>query len=219
MLIVFTFVEVLQWFIGFEEAYKYFWYNERWFSGIFMCECVCLAWKDLSLFILEALIVNLFFFFLISNENFIKKRKTANPSTLRMYYGGTNQWPRLQRSSKAKREEQEKWQKTTLQSRRVCRKKKKKKNLISNIKCSHPSKLLAFLSRQIHHNKQWGTILHNSMFLCCPNIPYQDSNNSITLWGITQWTPNKQNTNNHISQAMGQWRRRWSTDSPQFLHI
>ena len=32
-----------------------------------------------------------FFFFLISNENFIKKQKTANPSTLGMYYGGINQ--------------------------------------------------------------------------------------------------------------------------------
>ena len=28
------------------------------------------------------------FFFLISNENFIKKLKTANPSTLGMYYWG-----------------------------------------------------------------------------------------------------------------------------------
>ena len=35
-----------------------------------------------------------------------------------------------------------------------CVGKKKKKNLISNIKCSHPSKFLTFLSRQIHHNKQ-----------------------------------------------------------------
>ena len=33
----------------------------------------------------------LIFFFLINNENFIKKRKTANPSTLGMYYGGINQ--------------------------------------------------------------------------------------------------------------------------------
>ena len=30
----------------------------------------------------------------------------------------------------------------------------KKKDLISNIERSHPSKLLAFLSCQIHHNKQ-----------------------------------------------------------------
>ena len=48
-----------------------------------------------------------FFFFLISNENFIKKRKTTTPSTLGMYYGGINQYPRLQRSSKTGREEQE----------------------------------------------------------------------------------------------------------------
>ena len=30
-------------------------------------------------------------FFLLSNENIIKKRKTANSSTLGMYYGGINQ--------------------------------------------------------------------------------------------------------------------------------
>ena len=52
-------------------------------------------------------LVNYCFFF-ISNENFIKKQKTANPSTLGMYYGGLNQKPRLQRSSKTGREEQEK---------------------------------------------------------------------------------------------------------------
>ena len=34
--------------------------------------------------------------------------KKANPSTFRMYYGGTNQEPKLQRSSKTRREEQEK---------------------------------------------------------------------------------------------------------------
>ena len=116
-----------------------------------------------------------------------------------MYHGGTNQEPKLQRSSKTVREEQERWQKTTLQSRNV----QKKKDLISSLEHSHPSKLLVFFSRQIHHIKQWGTSLQKSMLRCCPNLPYQDSNNSITLWGITQWIPNKQNTNDHNSQAMG----------------
>ena len=97
-----------------------------------------------------------------------------------MYHGGTNQEPKLQRSSKTVREEQERWQKTTLQSRRVC----KKQDLISSVERSHPSKLSAFLSRQIHHIKQWDTSLQKSMLRCCPNLPCQDSNNSITLWGI-----------------------------------
>ena len=48
------------------------------------------------------------YIFLISNENFIKKQKTANPSILGMYYGGINQKLRLQRLSKTGREEQEK---------------------------------------------------------------------------------------------------------------
>ena len=47
-----------------------------------------------------------------------------------MYYEGTNQKPKLQRSSKTGRE---KWDKATLQSRRVC----KKKDLISSLERSH----------------------------------------------------------------------------------
>ena len=87
-----------------------------------------------------------------------------------MYYEGTNQEPKLQRSSKTVREEQERWQKTTLQSRWEC----KKKDLTSSVECSHLSKLLAFLSHQIHHIKQWCTSLQKCMLRCRPNIPCQD---------------------------------------------
>ena len=118
-----------------------------------------------------------------------------------MYYGGTKQETKEQRSRKIGKE-QEKWEKTTLQSKRVC----KKKDLISSKERSQPSKFLAFISRQMHQIKQWGTNL-------------QTSNNSRTIWGITHWIPNKQKTKDHNSEAMEQWSRRWSTDSPHLSHI
>ena len=132
-----------------------------------------------------------------------------------MYYGGTNQETKVQQSRKIGNEEQEKWEKTTLHSNRVC----KKEDLISNKERSRPSKLLAFLSCQIHQIKQWGANLQTSIWRCCSNFPCQASNNSRTVWGITHWIPNKQKTKDHNSQAMEQWSRRWSTDSPQLLHI
>ena len=86
---------------------------------------------------------------LIGNEKILLiKKKVANRSTLGMYYVGKNQEPKLQCSNKAGREEQEKYDKTTLQTRRVC----KKKDLISSKDLSHPSKHLAFPSLQIQHN-------------------------------------------------------------------
>ena len=102
-----------------------------------------------------------FFFFDRQRKNFIKK-KIANPSTLGMYYGGKNQEPKLQWSSKTGREKQEKCDRATLQARRVC----KKKDLISSKDRSHPSKHLAFVSLQIHHIKQCGTSLQKSILQC-----------------------------------------------------
>ena len=132
-----------------------------------------------------------------------------------MYYGGTNQETKEQRSRKKENEEQEKWEKTILHSKGVC----KKKDLIPSKEHSQPSKLLAFLSRQMHQIKQWGPNLQTSMWRCCANFLCQASNNSRTVWGITHCIPNKQKTKDHNSQAMEQWSRRWSTDSPQLLHI
>ena len=132
-----------------------------------------------------------------------------------MYYGGTNKETKVQQSRKIEKEEQEKWEKTTLHSKRVC----KKKYLISSKERYQPSKLLAFFSCQMHQIKQWDTNFQTSMWRCHANFPYQVSNNSRTVWGIIHWIPNKQKTKDHNSQAMEQWSRRWSTDSPQLLHI
>ena len=76
-----------------------------------------------------------------------------------MYYGGTNQETKEQQSRKIEKEEQEKWEKTTLHSKGVY----KKKDLIFSKERLQPSKLLAFLSRQMHQIKQWGTNFQTSM--------------------------------------------------------
>ena len=107
-----------------------------------------------------------------------------------MYYGGTNKETKEQRSRNKEKEEQEKWEKTTLHSKREC----KKKDLISSKERSQPSKLLAFLSSQMHQIKQWGTSLQTSIWRCHTNFPCQASNNLRTIWGITHWIPNKQKT-------------------------
>ena len=140
-----------------------------------------------------------FFLFFIGNEKKFIKKKLACPSSLEMYCGGKNQEPKLQWSSKARREKQEKCDKATLQIRRVC----KNKDLISNKDHPHPSKHPVFLSLQIHHIKQCGTSLQKTVLRCHPNLPCQDSNSWITSCGITQWSPNKQNTKDHSSKIYG----------------
>ena len=128
-----------------------------------------------------------FFFFLINNVKILLiKKKIAEP------HWGCTMGAQIR---KQKNNDQEKWEKTTLHSKRVC----KKKDLISSKKRSQPSKLLAFLSRQMHQIKQWGTNLQTSIWQCCANFPCQASNNSRIVWGITHWIPNKQKTKDHNS--------------------
>ena len=61
-----------------------------------------------------------------------------------MYCGDKDQEPKLQQSSKAGREKQEKCDRATLHTKRV----RKKKDLISSKDCLQPSKHLAFISLQ-----------------------------------------------------------------------
>ena len=94
---------------------------------------------------------------------------------------------------------------------------------ISNFKSSsyrsQSSKVLAFLFLQIHPPQ---TMWHGP-----PNLPMLMST-QLTLptsqeinhhWGITQFIPNKLKITTHISLATGQWRKKWSMDSPSALHI
>ena len=59
----------------------------------------------------------------------------------------------------------------------------------------------------------------NSSIPMPPKLSLPTSHNSTTVFGITQWMPNKVNTIDHKSKARGQWLRRWSIDSPFLLHI
>lgn len=92
-------------------------------------------------------------------------------------------------------------------------------HLISNSFHSFPSKHLAFLSHQIHQNKQLGIALQSSTFLDLPRPRRQQANNSITPWGITHWTPNRLKKKFHNSLASGQCRSKWAMDSPLLFHI
>ena len=85
--------------------------------------------------------------------------------------------------------------------------------------CSQSSKVLAFLSLQIHHTIQWGIAFQISICQWRPSLHCQQSNKSTTRFGITQCMPNKVKTVSHISLATVQWRNRWSMDSPSTLHI
>ena len=111
--------------------------------------------------------------------------------------------------------EKENWPKASIHSYKNL----KNNNFISGMVLSHPSKLQAFLSRQRHHIKQWGTALQISIFRCRPNCPCQQVNNSRMLFSITHRTPNKSKTIVHDSQATEQWRSKWSRVSPLQLHI
>ncbi len=94
-----------------------------------------------------------------------------------------------------------------------------KRSFMSKMLLSQPSKVLAFLSRHKYHITQRGIALQITRFRCCPNLPCQQANKSTTLLGITHWIPNKLNTISHKSQAMAQWRNKWSTISSSTLHI
>ena len=95
----------------------------------------------------------------------------------------------------------------------------KKTDLMSRINRSQSLNHLAFYSCHKHQNKQCGTKLHKSIFRCLLNLPCQETNSSPTLYAINQWIPNKQNTIELNSYDIGQWRRRWSIDSPHLLYI
>ena len=67
----------------------------------------------------------------------------------------------------------------------------KKDLFISWMRLSFPSKVWAYLSLQIPHIKQWGTMIQIAPFLCFLNLPGQQASKSTTSLGITQKTPNK----------------------------
>ena len=141
----------------------------------------------------------------------IPKRK--HPSTQGVNKGIANQIQKLQESRKSIKEGNDWFCKANNQSNKVL----KKKSLRSRIDLSISSKQWLFLSLQRHYIKPWGTMDHIKPFQWWPKLPCQHPNNPKTVCGITQDTPNKPETIDHRSIATGQWRKRWSTDSP--LHM
>ena len=84
---------------------------------------------------------------------------------------------------------------------------------------SRSSKHLQFLSLQRHHIKQWGMMDQIWPFRWRLKLPCQQPISPKTERGITQETPKRPKTIDQRSQAKGQWRRRWSIDSPFLLHM
>ena len=104
---------------------------------------------------------------------------------------------------------------TTTQSRRFLR----KKSLKSKIDLSKSSKCRLFLSRQMHHIKQWGHSHPNSSIPMPPKLSLPASQQ---LHHCFRHNPmNAKQSKHHRPQikSRGQWIRRWSTDSPFLLHI
>jgi hypothetical protein len=89
-----------------------------------------------------------FFFFLISNKKFIKKRQIFTRGLYKEYI--PNYTLREQRLRKSKKLSQGKQPETPAHSNKVFRKLFFRLNRV----CSTPSKLRIFLSLQIHHIKQ-----------------------------------------------------------------
>ena len=56
----------------------------------------------------------------------------------------------------------------------------------------------------MHHIKQQGTTIQIAPFRCRPDFPFQQANNSITIFGIAQWMPNKIKIIDHKSEARAQ---------------
>ena len=87
------------------------------------------------------------------------------------------------------------------------------------VELSVPSKIRAFLSRQMPHIKQWGIMFQTTPFLCLLNLTGQLDKSSITPLSITKCTPKRVNTMHHNSLATGQHKSKWLVVSPALLHI
>ena len=154
-----------------------------------------------------------FQFFFISNK-ILLIRKQETPKHTGSIQGRANQERKLQKSSKSKREKE--W---FLQTENHSSKVRKKRSLMSGIVRSESSKHLLFLSFQMHHIKQGGTIFQITPLRRRPKWPCQQARRPTTDEGMTQQTPNNPNTISQTSAATGQWRKRWLTLSLLHLHI
>ena len=79
------------------------------------------------------------------------------------------------------------------------------------------SKERRFCSNHTIHIKHPGTKFQMSE-LCFPSHRCQQDNKPATNLSITQWIPKAWSIKVHREWVIGQWRRRWSTDSPSKQH-
>jgi len=77
---------------------------------------------------------------------------------------------------------------------------------------------MSFLSLHRHHNRHEFTIFHTATLRALPAV-HQHTYKSTTRLGITPKSSNQLKKTSHKAPTTSQWRRRWSTDSPFFLHI
>ena len=69
------------------------------------------------------------------------------------------------------------------------------------------------------HDAWWNRCPRKSALQCLATLSFQQASKTKTLLGITQWSPNSQNSNDHRLYAKSQWRSKWSLDSQLFLHM
>ena len=94
----------------------------------------------------------------------------------------------------------------------------KKMDLISWSFLSTSSKALLFLSFQIVHIRQRGTVFHAFSLFLPTKDPYHPTRFLFTEECITHCTPKREKVRYHNILAFSQNRRRWSVDSSSFLH-
>ena len=151
--------------------------------------------------------------FLKISKTLLQKENQMHPMYTSILGWLQNHW-KLQMSKNSSKLENKWPQNAAIQSYIVYKK--------SNFKSDEhptPSNTCWLHSRQKVHVRHKGTAPYRSALRGLPKLPFQPANNPITLLGIAQWSPNKQNTSDHRCDANSQWRRKWHADSPHLLHM
>jgi hypothetical protein len=77
----------------------------------------------------------------------------------------------------------------------------------------------SFISLQRHRIRQDGAIFHIVVFWRLRNCPFQQAKKSTTRLDMTQANPTRLKMEFQRALTISQWSKRWSTNSPLFLHI
>ena len=160
-----------------------------------------------------------FFFFLIGNQRTnINEKKKMKSTICSWWWTIGNKWNKQQTKERdninsERDEESVKPQQQDHSKRLHWHKTFNSSNVFSMF-----SKEWRFRSNQTIHIKYLG-IKFQIFELCFPSHWYQQDNNPTTDPGITQLIPKAWSMKVHKVCVTGQWRRRWSTNSPSQQHI